>query len=354
MLTRYLLLRLGPLYVLLVGALVLFCIGFMRAPRTHPPAPDPTLVVGPERCAECHQGEAAQWETTQHYKTFNGADDIEAMHRRDEARAILEKLALRSAKRGVCANCHYTLQQEEGRSRARAIAGVSCESCHGPAKDWVESHGFYGEDASGAKATRATELPAHREERLAAVAASGKIGTDNLYALVENCFECHTVPNEELVNKGGHQAGSADFNYLEWLNREVKHNFLYSEGAENRAAPRDLAPTTRNRRAYVVAEMVDVAFGLQELAKATQEGPYADGLITRIQAAVAALRAIRDAAPDAAVQIDPILEGVSAASLVPNNQEALATLAAHTKAQAQAFLAAHDGTALSGVDALLP
>ena len=99
---------------------------------------DPAKIVGTERCSECHEPAVDQWETTSHYKTFNGADDVEAMHRRDAAAEILDNLGERSAKRGVCASCHYTMQAEEAGGRPRANYGVSCESCHGAAADWIE------------------------------------------------------------------------------------------------------------------------------------------------------------------------------------------------------------------------
>ncbi len=314
---------------------------------------DPANIVGAERCSECHEPAVDQWETTSHYKTFNGADDVEAMHRREAAAETLDNLGERSAKRGVCTNCHYTMQAEEAGGRPRANYGVSCESCHGAAADWIEEHGVYGEDASGAKRTRETEPDDHREARLTTAEAGGMIRTDNPYALIQNCFQCHTVPNELLVNTGGHQAGS-DFNILEWLAKEVRHNYLYSDGAENRAAPRDMDAVARSRVLLVLGEIIDVEYGLRGLASATTDGPFAEGLMARIAAGVEALEAIRAAEPAMAATLDTVLAAVAGADLGPNNGPAMLAAAETVGSAARSFSESEDGAGLGGLDALMP
>lgn len=345
--TRFLLTALGlPGLLALVAAF-----SYAGFPLVFDGKLDPAKVVGPERCANCHKAEVAHWQTTHHFLTFAGNEEVEALHRREKADQILTALGQRSAKRGICTDCHYT-QQAEG-DRERSIAGISCESCHGAAADFVEFHGVFGDGEGGDKATREQETAEHREARLKAADAAGQIRTNNLYAIIENCFGCHTVPNEELVNVGGHKAGS-DFNYLQWLNKEIRHNFLYSDGAVNRAAPRDMDPVTRNRLAYVVAELLDVEFGLRGLATATGDGAYAESLKARVAAGLEALEAVKAAAPAIETQLGAAIEAVQGAELVANNGPAILSVAEAVKAQAKGILAASDGSDLEGVDALLP
>ncbi len=44
-----------------------------------------------------------------------------------------------------------------------------------------------------------------------------------IYDLAKTCYGCHVVPQEDLVNKGGHRAGSA-FELVSWSQGEVLHN----------------------------------------------------------------------------------------------------------------------------------
>ena len=87
---------------------------------------DAASVLGPEACMKCHENEVLAWKQTPHFATF------ETLHRKPEAKEIAERLGLRSIKRNdECTKCHFTTQEVDGRERA--VAGVSCESCHGAA-----------------------------------------------------------------------------------------------------------------------------------------------------------------------------------------------------------------------------
>ena len=78
-----------------------------------------------------------------------------------ELQEIAKLMGQRSIKRGnLCIDCHYTMQQDE--DRTRVISGISCESCHGAAADWLQLHNDYG----GPTATRLDETPEHRQQRL--------------------------------------------------------------------------------------------------------------------------------------------------------------------------------------------
>ena len=115
---------------------------------------DPNKILSAERCAKCHHNEVAVWKTTPHFQTF------EQLSRSPEAKEISKKLGLRSVKRSnLCINCHYTPQNVSG--QIKPVSGISCESCHGAARDWISTHSDYG----GPLATKATETPDHAVKR---------------------------------------------------------------------------------------------------------------------------------------------------------------------------------------------
>jgi hypothetical protein len=213
-------------------------------------APDPDKIVGPEKCAACHQKEVAAWEKSKHFHTFD------TLHRQDAAKTIAEALSLKSIKReALCMNCHYTAALEDGNQKA--VSGISCESCHGAARDWLPLHNL-------------------KEKRAEAIAA-GFNDPKDLYAVASNCYSCHTVPFEDLVNKGGHQPGSK-FELLSWANGEVRHHYL--NGATNPP------PSKESQRLYfVLGQALDLEYGLRGLAKATSEDTYAVAMAKRADAA---------------------------------------------------------------------
>lgn len=59
----------------------------------------------------------------------------------------------------------------------------------------------------------------------------------NLDLVAQSCLNCHTAPNEELVNKGGHNVGTLDFELVAWSQGKVRHNFVRSEGKTNDGSP---------------------------------------------------------------------------------------------------------------------
>ena len=310
-------------------------------------AQDPTKIAGPDTCQECHEAAFQVLQPTKHqssYRTF---------HTQDETRAILERLGLRSARRAFCADCHYTSQQAAGRRTARTIAGVSCESCHSPAADWLDIHNNYGRDASGQRGTRETETPDHRASRLEETARLGMLRPDQPYLLAQNCFQCHIVPREELVNTGEHAAGS-DFELVSRLSGEVRHNFQLSNDEVNRNAARDYDPASRNRVLYVLGQMLDLEYALRGLADATMSGTYAQAMMDRAAAAMDRLRAIQAVSQVIAPSIQQILDAAAQADLAPNNSGSLVAAADRIRTVAQAFVAEHDGSTLGVLDQLVP
>lgn len=307
-----------------------------RGQETAPWPIDPHQVVGHEKCVKCHQPEVEVWKKTPHSQTF------ETLHRKPEAAEIIKKLGLQSVKRNdVCIQCHYTMQHVDGKDKA--VSGVSCESCHGAANAWVDIHSDYG----GPKVTRAQESAEHRKKRREVAMEKGMRNPVNLYLVAQSCLACHTTPNEQLVNQGGHSAGSKDFELVAWSQGMVRHNFAHSEGKLNAASPPD-----RLRVMYVVGQLADLEYSLRATAKATQKAKFGMTSARRADEVRKRLEAIQAQINDPYVQ--QALDAVAAAKLKLNNEEELLRTAAAVSAAAFAFAETADGSGLAPIDAWLP
>jgi hypothetical protein len=297
--------------------------------------PDPTKVQGPEACGECHKQEVEAWKLTHHFSTVND------MHRSDDAKAIAEKMGIHRIKsESLCLNCHYTEKQlADGPS---VIAGVACESCHGAAKDWINVHNDYGK---GFK--KETEPGDHRTMRIAAAVKAGMLRPGDVYSVAQNCFQCHVVTDEKLVNVGGHTAGSADFELLAYSQGEVRHNFFDSGGKVNAEDP-----LPRARLLFTVGTLLDLEYSLRAVGRATEKATYALTYAHRVKAIKEKLGKINQLAPTD--EVTGALAAVDKVSLKLNNADELDAAADKVQTLAKAFAAAHDGSDLAAVDALMP
>ena len=235
----------------------------------------------------------------------------------------------RIKKNKVCTTCHFTTIAKG--SKDKLVAGISCESCHGAGKDWVKTHSTYGD----AKATRETETADHRTERINMSESAGMIRPERLYLLAENCFQCHTVPVEELINVGGHAAGS-DFELVSWSQGEVRHNVWFNGGKSNpEAAPE------RKRMMYIVGRALDLEYALRGVAKSTEKAKYAVAMAKRAARAKGHMKAIAELAGNA--DIDEMLALTNGAELKLNNEAALLATAEKLKEVTKRFAASADG-----------
>ena len=239
--------------------------------------PANVTVNGSQDCYDCHEHAVDAWKESTHSRTY------EEMHLRDEAKAILERTGMKgSIKRSKeCTQCHYTGTSKEFGARMKTIAGISCQRCHGPAKQWIVPH-------------QEESMP-DRLERLTAAITLGMRPTIKIYDLARNCFQCHTVPREKLVNLGEHPAGSDEFELVAWSQGEVLHNYLAPTDDQNFRQDGDVnhpATMERKRLLYVMGLSIDLEFSLRGLAIATEDGEFLDSMSDRVQTKYDKLKAL--------------------------------------------------------------
>ena len=297
-------------------------------------ASDPAKIVGPNACAECHKQEAEAWKATHHFKTFR------EMPRRKEANEIAEKMGVqRIRSESLCLTCHYTVQQKE--NNKQPIAGISCESCHSAGEDWIKVHSQF----SGK--TEKTETKAEAEARLKLADSKGMIRPSSLYRLAKNCYGCHVVPQEDLVNKGGHPPGSA-FELVSWSQGEVRHNTWHSKGKENVAAS-----AARKRMLYLVGLGVELETGIRGVSHATVRRLYAFQMARRVDRARKQLGAAAKAAPNVP-EIAKMVEYAYSAGLKLNNERFLTAAADGVSKLLASITEKYDGSTMAGLDSLIP
>jgi len=297
-------------------------------------ASDPTKIVGPNACAECHKQEAEAWKGSHHFKTFR------EMPRRKEANEIAERMGVQRIRSdGICLGCHYTVEQKD--DKKQPVAGISCESCHSAGEDWIKIHsGFSGK-------TERTESKAEAEARWKLAESKGMIRPSSLYRLAKNCYSCHVVPQEELVNKGGHAAGSA-FELVSWSLGEVRHNTWHSKGKDN--VP---ASAARKRMLYLVGLGVELETALRAVGKATVRRTYAFEMAKRADKARKQLAVAAKAAPNVP-EIARLVEFGHAAGLKLNNDRSLTAAADGVSKLLASITTKYDGSTMAGLDSLIP
>jgi Cytochrome c554 and c-prime len=297
-------------------------------------ASDQAKIVGPNACAECHKQETEAWKGTHHFTTFRD------MPRRKEANEIAEKMGVqRIRSESLCLTCHYTVQEKD--SKSQPIAGISCESCHSAGQDWIKVHSQF----SGK--TEKTETKAEAEARWKLADGKGMIRPSSLYRLAKNCYGCHVVPQEDLVNKGGHPAGST-FELVSWSQGEVRHNTWHSKGKQN--VP---ASAARKRMLYLVGLGVELETAIRAVGRATARKRYAFEMAKRVDRARKQLAAAAKAAPNAP-EIAKMVEYAYSAGLKLNNESFLTAAADGVSKVLASIIEKYDGSTLGGIDSLIP
>ena len=151
--------------------------------------------VGPNECLNCHDhDDERQWyekkeipEVQRLYPDkkdnaghINSLKQLEAPKSKDFAAAI--GLADKYDLHGACVQCHATVFAGD------ANAGVSCESCHGPASGYLKPH----------------QVKGTYEESVAQYGMTRLVG--NIQGWTQQCTNCHVMNDDRLI-KAGHPAG---------------------------------------------------------------------------------------------------------------------------------------------------
>jgi len=294
----------------------------------------PDKIVGSTACVECHKDENVVWKATHHFSTFRN------LPKNKNAQVIAKKLGIKRLKSNdTCTGCHFTMQDKGGQTRA--ISGISCESCHGAGKDYIKVHSNY----SGKK--KATETPAEAKARWEKAEAAGMIRPSKMYRLATNCYSCHVVPREKLVNTGGHPAGS-NFDLVAWSQGEIRHNLWHNNGKENRPGS-----ANRLRLMHVVGTAVELETALRAVGEASERKAYAVAMARRAAAARARATAIAKALGNVPEMAEIAKIGASA-GLKLNNKGPLTAAADKVAAAAKALSAKYDGSTFSAIDSMLP
>ncbi|MCC7252601.1 cytochrome c family protein [Hyphomicrobium sp.] len=305
--------------------------GFVAASAV---ASDADKIVGPNACAECHKQEVEAWKGSHHFKTYR------EMPRNTKANEIAEKMGVRRIRtESLCATCHYTVEQKG--NQKKPIAGISCESCHGGGKDWIKVHSEF----SGK--TILFESKAEAAARWKLSESKGMLRPRSFYLLAKNCYGCHVVPQEDLVNKGGHPAGSA-FELVSWSQGEVRHSTWHSKGRDN--VP---ASAARKRMLYLVGLGVELETGIRAIGRAKSRNLYAFEMAKRVDRARKQLAAAAKAAPNVP-EIAKLVAYSYSAGLKLNNERTLTAAADGISKQLVLITEKYDGSTMSGLDGLVP
>lgn len=297
---------------------------------------NPSLVVGTEACAKCHAAEINVWKQTPHHGTFL------TLHRKPQAQEIAKKMGVSSFKHdSACIKCHYSIQEQP--SGLEPIAGVSCESCHGPAKNWLELHHDYG----GTGIKREQESPAHRHQRLVSSISAGMRNPENVYLIAQTCYRCHTVPDEKLVNVGGHVAGTLDFEMVAWSQGKMRHNFVRTDSKSNEPSSPE-----RLRVMFVSGMIADLEFSLRATAEATEKQTFGVNAAGRAARAAKRLRAAQSKLEQPI--LDEILKAFSGVQLKLNNRQQLIDAADQIAELGVRFAASVPPEELEAMDAYIP
>ena len=254
-----------------------------------PAAEAASNVVGPDTCKDCHTSEHGVWAKSPHAESFK------TIHKNKAAKDIVEAVGGKDMRReDTCITCHFTVVEERG--RARPVEGPSCESCHGAAAGWVETHNDYG----GKGVKKEQETAAHKEQRIASATSAGMVWPFMLYDAAENCNACHGMANDAVdgatISKmidAGHPI-NGDFEFVAYSQGpSVKHRFYPPDTTVNKdASPAELS------RLFLAGQAAALVAGTAATAK-VDNAKFDAAWATRLADAKKALGAVKGKVPAA-------------------------------------------------------
>jgi len=250
--------------------------------------------LGPKACADCHGPESQILGKTKHAMSFK---DI---HRSPKAAPILAAAGgdKNMRKNPTCTQCHFTMEQENASKPATAKSGISCESCHGPASDWIKIHNDYG----GPGVTRESEKADHHSKRIADSKKGGMIRPEMKYDIAANCMSCHGLADPGVsgatfgkMMEAGHPF-NLDYEIVRYSQGSVRHRFYPPNMAVNaEMPPAELA------RLFIAGQAAKLVSAAQAVARADHAG-YKGAQQKRVVGAVVALSKLKSV-PEAATLI---------------------------------------------------
>jgi hypothetical protein len=228
----------------------------------------------------------------------------------------------------TCQQCHFTVKKTG--DELKSIAGISCESCHGAAADWIDIHND-------------KKMPF--DERMKLAAEKGMNRPSDMYSLFRNCYECHTAPNEDIINKGGHPAGSS-FELVAWSQGEIRHTFNSDETLNEEAA------IGKKRVLFVLGKAIELETALDGFKVATDtKGVYFDVMRKRFAGSLKALKKIGQATGND--KINAIVAALGT-NLNPADKDSLNTAILNVRKATQDFANNETGEGLAALDAIIP
>ena len=235
--------------------LLAFAVPFPAQKKPSVPAPMPYKFTGPGSCSSgsCHGSVTPKQET----KIFQNEYSIwVTQDAHAKAFAALEKpvsvrmakilgLSSSAATAPKCLACHALSPPESQRGRAiEASDGVSCESCHGPASDWLGPHSLRGTDRR-------------------AWLRAGMVDTKDPIRRAETCATCHVATPEKSVDHEMIAAGHPALLFeLESYSNAMPVHWRLPEDAGASA------------RSWSVGQAVQLREGLRQLARRAKSGPW--------------------------------------------------------------------------------
>ncbi len=294
---------------------------------------DPANVAGPEACAECHEKTTDIWKKTHHANTFK------ELPRREKSDEIARNLGVKRIKTAAeCSGCHFTAELKD--QKPKAIAGISCESCHGASKDWIDVHSDFG----GRDIDAEDETPEHRKQRYQLSEAAGMIRPANVEGLIRNCYSCHMISDERLVNVGGHSSSSA-FEIVRWSQGEVRHNVWYTDS-------NDASSIERRRLMFLLGQVLNYEYALRALATASENGEFAIAVAKQAKLSQRRLARLHQMQP--IDEIKAVLDIADSTTLGLNKDKELNQAADRVATLVTQMAGKYDGAEWSGVDVVLP
>ena len=120
--------------------------------------------------------------------------------------------------------------------------------------------------------------------RFAACDKDGMIRPERVYLIARNCFECHFMyKHENVVNKAGHHAGSAEFELVSWIHGEIDHN-LFMDPKKNPPHTSlwmeryKKTPKERDRVLYIAGKLAGLEVALRNVAESTTENNFSQAM----------------------------------------------------------------------------